>query len=564
MVPGIFIVTNQIIWKGTIMSKNEAILGISVNHGKVALTLFKAGQIVKTFWEEVPENIVYGSKILSKNLLAEFLKEKLSSNGIKVKKAAYVIADEDLFIKNISMPEMTDEQLRYNIPFEFNDYIHGEMKDYIFDFVKREGEDGKTPSQIRLLAYAVPVETLAGIDDMLSLAGLKLEKAIPETCAYEALLTSVKNEDDPKAGKCFLDIGRRSIRMMIFKNGEYSLSHQIDVGEDHAIGVIADEMGIDMHLAETYLRSNHNECNKRTPVINAFKDISLEVLKGLNYYEMSDMTSRLGNVVLCGTGATTEPLVEILKERIDKNVVTMDEFLSQYGNDSKINVTYTSVGILLADVTGITLDGSMAGKGKKKKANLAVIIPAIVAALALLAVVGKFVIFDQFMLLNKEIVKTSILYEQIDEQTRIVNSYGELAKEYAHYNWDLMTDEEKTRISRTSTAQLVDYIESQGIQVVNLSLTGSAMILNVRASSLQSVSKLIDQIKEEAIVESSSVISASTNEKEEAIKASDTSTESDENINKNDEKTDNYIKEMGVDAQITIYLADKEEGEKTE
>ncbi len=524
------------------MAKKEAIIGISVNHGNMALTVFKAGQVVKTFWEEIPENIVEGTKIISSVLFAGFIQDKLKTNGIKCKKAAYTIADEDIFIKNLSMPNITEEQLRYNIPFEFNDYIHGELKDYIFDFIRRDKADDPTNNQIRLLAYAVQAQTIANLQQILQMAGLKLVKVLPETIAYEALLDIVGAKEEERVSKCFLDIGRRNIRMMIFKNGEFSLSHQIDIGENHAVNVIADELGVDSHLANTYLRTNYNDCNRKTPVVNAFKDISLEILKGLNYYEMSDMTSKLGEVILCGTGALTEPLVEILKERIDKNVYTMDEFLSQYCNEKDINVTYASAGILLSKAPGISGDGSSAQADKRKKVNLTILIPAIAACVLVIAVVGKFVVFDQFALLAKEFGTSKQLSDQLEEKNNIIKESGNLVDEYSHYTWDGMTDEEKNRIKRTKTAQLVDFINSQGIDVENFSISGTVVVINIHAPSLESVSRLLETIKNQDIVESSSVAYAATKDRDIW-----------------DGTTEIYTTNNGVEAQINIYLVGLED-----
>jgi hypothetical protein len=332
--------------------------------------------------------------------------------------------------------------------------------------------------------------------------------------------------------------------MNIFKNGEYSLTHQIDVGEGHAINAIADELGVDIHLAATYLHSNHNGCNELTPVVNAFKDISLEVLKGLNYYEMSDMTSKLGDVILCGTGALTDPLVEILKERIDKNVYTMDEFLSSYSSDKNINVTYASVGVLLSEARGISGDLSTAGMPKKKKINFAVLIPSIVACLIILGLVGKFVVYDQFAQLNREVKQSKELYEKIEEQNKIITESGELVSEYAHYTWDGMTEEEKGRVKRTEIADIVNFIKTQGIDVEYYSLSGTVMTINIRAGSLESVSRLLNSVKELEIVESSSVVYASTKETEKNNAAAQGSEETEKIV-----KTDNT-----VEAQINVYI----------
>ena len=534
------------------MAKNEGIIGISVNHGRIALTMMKAGRIDRTIWEEVPENIVDGSRILSRNLFADFLKDKLKENGIKCKKAAYTLPEEDLFIKSIKLPAMTDEQLKYNVPFEFNDYIRGEMKDYIFDYIKRETAEDSGSGQIELFAYAVLAETISDLQEMLQMAGLKLEKVLPETIACEALMALVEDHDEERPEKCLLDIGPRSIRMMIFRNGRYSLTHQIDTGEIRAITVIADELGVDMHLAAAYMRANHNDCNRITAVVNAFKDISLEILKGLNYHEMSDMTARLGEVILCGTGALTEPLVEILKERIDKKVSTVDEFLSGYGTDKEINVTYTSAGLLLAKAPGISGDGSSATADKKKKVNLAVVIPSVLAAVAVLAVVGKFVVYDQFAKLNREVKRSNELYAQLEEKNEIIRQSGELMKEYAHYTWDGMTEEEKGRVKRTDTAKLVDLINDQGTEVVSTILTDNVITVNLNAGSLESVSRLIEVIAQQDIVESCSVTYAATNEKE-----------------GKSPKPDNEDEEVvpvksGVEALVNIYLVNYGEEEKAQ
>ncbi len=524
------------------MAKKEAILGISVNHGNLALTVLKADQVIKTFWEEIPENIVDGAKIVSRVLFAEFLQEKIKANGIKCRKAAYTIADEDIFIKNISMPNMTDEQLRYNIPFEFNDYIHGELKDYIFDFIKRDAPENSTEQQqIKLLAYAVTAQSIADLQEILQMAGLKLVKVLPETIAYEALLKEIEEEEEERSAKCFLDIGRRNIRMMIFKNGEFSLSHQIDTGENHAINIIADELGVDSHLANTYLRTNHNDCNRKTPVINAFKDMSLEILKGLNYYEMSDMNTKLSEVILCGSGAMTEPLVEILKERIDKNVYTMDELLSKYSSEKDINVTYASLGTLLSKAAGISGDGSSAQADKKKKVDLKVLIPAIILCLLAVGAIGKFVVYDQFAALAKELIISNRLSDQLAEKNAIIREYGDLTAEYAHYTWDGMTEEEKTRVKRTEIAELVDFINDQGVDVEYFCLTGTVMTINLQAKSLESISRLLETIQENEIVESTSITYAATKER-------------DSNI----ENSVLLFKDNKVEAQINIYLTSNE------
>ena len=493
------------------MSRNDGVLGISVIHGRIAFTLMKGGVVRLTDWEEIPSNIVDGNKVISQSLFADFLREKLREKKIKCKLAAYVIPDSEIFVKNISMPKIDEEQLRYNIPFEFKDLIRGELNQYVFDYVKRNGNgENETSSAVKLLAYAVPIEVISNIRETLKQVGLKLVKALPETSVYETMISAIGEEEEVKKERCFMDIGRRAIRMMVFKNGEFKLSHLLDIGEERAIQAIADDLNVDAHLAGTYLRSNYQDCDRSPAAINAFKDISVEILRGLNFYEMSDMTSRLNDVVLCGTGAMTEPLVEILKQRIDQNVVTMDELFPKFDQDKGINVTYASVGVLLSDAVGVATNSNLAVVGEKKKTN-GKSIAAVVGAIAVIALlVGKFGIYDRLNALSVERQKAAELQKQIDEQTAYLLSSEELVKEYYHYTWEPMSDEEKERVSRLEAFELVDLIAKQGMRVKYMNIASEAVTVDILAADLDSVSKLTTLMQEQDIVESCNVLSAKT------------------------------------------------------
>ncbi|WP_408069806.1 pilus assembly protein PilM [Butyrivibrio sp. JL13D10] len=495
------------------MARNDGVLGLSINNDILSLTLMKGSVVRKSVWEEFPDNIVDGNKITSQTLFVEFLKEQLKAHKINCKNVAYVISDKDIFVRNISMPKIDDEQLRFNIPFEFKDLIQGELKQYVFDYVERKAEQ-EDSNEVNLLAYAVPLDVITFIRETLKLAGLKLVKALPETSVYETLLEALGNEDEIRKERCFMDIGRKTIRMMIFRNGEFKLSHMIDIGEDRIINAIADELNVDSHLAITYLRNNYQDCDNLPGAVNAYKDISIEILKGLNYYEMSDMTSRLNDIALCGMGATIEPLVEMIKKRLDKNVMTLDELFPKYKKDKEINVTYGSVGILLSDAIGAATNGDMAVAGEKKIVRKRIIFAIVAAVLVLLAALGKFGIYDRLKVLNNERSKAKALESEIAERMKAITNSDDLSDEYAHYSWDQLNDEEKNRIRRLETTKLIDLIGQQGMKVKYVSLSGEVLVVDLLANNLDSVSRLSSLLSEEEIVENCSVTSAKTIEDE--------------------------------------------------
>ena len=481
------------------MARNDGVLGISVSHDFLSLTLMKGSVVRKSVWEEFPDHIVEDSKIISQNLFAEFLKEQLKKNKINCKNVAYVISDADIFVRNVTMPKIDEAQIRFNIPFEFKDLIQGELNNYVFDYVERKYGYEEGSNTINLLAYAVPIGVITQIRDTLKLAGLKLVKALPETSVYETLLGALGKEEEILKERCFMDIGLKTIRMMVFRNGEFKVSHMIDIGEERVIDAIADELNIDRHLAVTYLRSKYHDCDRIQKAIDAYKDISIEVMKGLNFYEMSDMSSRLNDVVLCGVGATTEPLVEMLKKRLDKEVLTLDELYPKLKKDKEINVTYGSVGILLSDAIGAATNGDMALAGEGSRKSNWVMIATLAVSLLIIAGLGKFGIYDRYKVLQNERNKAALLEEEIEAESKLIKEADELTNDYYHYTWEFMNDEEMGRVERIEAAKLIDLIGQQGMKVKFMSLKGETLTVDLFAKDLDSVSSLSKRLSQEEI-----------------------------------------------------------------
>ena len=328
------------------------VIGIYTEHRRLSLSMYK-GKEIKTVWVDIPDNIIKNRKIISKNLFAAFIKETMKENKFRGKKAYFVIGTDKVLTRNVQLPKMGPDQLKINLPYEFRDSINGELKDYLFDYALRPSASAKEGNEsddnsMELLAVAISKEYYETIDEIMQMAGLKLCKMVPEVCILERYLKEFPTEEERNKERCILDLGNRAIRFQIFKDGKFKLAQLIDIGENHVFQAIADDRNVDMELARTYLRTDYEECGKSEAAINAYRDISVEVLKGLNYYEMSDMSSRLNEILIYGTGALITPLVEILKERANMNVITFEKAFPQFTNEH-FSIVAIAMGILLKD-----------------------------------------------------------------------------------------------------------------------------------------------------------------------------------------------------------------------
>ena len=134
----------------------EKIVGFDIGESSVKLVYFAGADLKKAVTAELPDNMVSGSRILSMDAMADFLRQTAKSNGIPLTHAALVLPSTEVFTRELVMPAMTEQQLLYNLPYEFRDYLTEEKNKYFFDYSMREvlRDESGQPTEMNLLACA--------------------------------------------------------------------------------------------------------------------------------------------------------------------------------------------------------------------------------------------------------------------------------------------------------------------------------------------------------------------------------------------------------------------------
>ena len=305
-------------------------LGIDIGHRNLKLSLVSDGKIKKTCRADVPDNLVKEGRVVSYVSMAEFIKNTMKENGIQAAPAAFVLNSEDAYIRNISVPAMTHDQLMVNIPYEFRDYISDELQAYAYDYAvldTYENEEGAVVMD--LLAAAAPKEYLNDIKNMLKKAGMKFAVAAPSAAAYIGFLKS-HGLKDPEKEYCFLDLGHEAIRMHVFKGERYIVTRALETGLSVVEQRIADELNVDIHLAHSYFISDYEGCQKSEACISAYQSIGTELERAVNFYRFSNPDSVLEHIYICGGGAAVEPLMEEIANSLSIGVSGVSEL---FGGD---------------------------------------------------------------------------------------------------------------------------------------------------------------------------------------------------------------------------------------
>lgn len=540
----------------------KSCLGIDIGKDQMKLVLMKGENIVKTASVQMPEGLLKDGRIVSVETTGELIRKTMKENKIHCKEAAVVVSSGICFLRNVTMPEMTAEQLVYNLPYEFRDYITDELKKYVFDYSwgsgeempkgkklkkaskkkeeKPEEEENQKRNEMELLAAAAPLEVMEDLRLMTRKAGLKLTFAAPEVSACENLLHyKLRNEQDKDKEYGILDLGSTSSRLFIFKGDRHQVTRVIERGMEQVEELLADTFHIDIHLAHTWLLANHEDCIYSEVCQDAFSQISVELMRALNFYQFSNPDSRLEDIYICGGGASIATMRQSLEENLDVKIHEAGELLERMNGsgDETSSLWMLAAGTALGRTAHAPKKQiNLALAGQKKK-HYFVAIPAIGVIVVVAGVIGKVAVADRLVKMSEAQSAASELQKQVDDITAYIDSFGDLQETYAHYTYQGLNADELSYLNRPEVLQLMKNVIFPKVTVSSWSVSGNQLTLPVTGENLSDINSLVQELEQVPIVDYCNVMTAVTD-----------SNSTDEN--------GNPVSSDTVTGQIIVYLLD--------
>ena len=334
----------------------KTILGIDIGYDQLKLALVAGGEVISTVSTAMPENLMMEGRITSRETMSELIRTAMKDNNLKANYAAVVLPNEAVYVKNVSMPQMTVDQLVYNLPFEFNDYITGEIRDYVFDYAVLKDEEGEVQDdypeaenagkKMSLMAVGAERSLIEDAQAILRKAGLRMKIASPALCSYINLIRAQKDSLYQMADEFgILDLGYKEIRLYMFRGDRHVATRELETGLSTLDDVIADAFSVDVHLAHTYLMNNYENCLEREECLAAYENIAVELMRAMNFYRFSNPDSTLSDLWLCGGGAVIRPLADSIGEMLDMELHPASELVPGGGAVEECNSFVQAVGV---------------------------------------------------------------------------------------------------------------------------------------------------------------------------------------------------------------------------
>ena len=70
----------------------------------------------------------------------------------------------------------------------------------------------------------------------------------------------------------------------------------LEIGMSSLDQVISEAYSVDVHLAHTYLISNYEDCQSKEYCMNAYGNMTVELMRALNFYRFSNPDSHLEDI----------------------------------------------------------------------------------------------------------------------------------------------------------------------------------------------------------------------------------------------------------------------------
>ena len=144
-----------------------------------------------------------------------------------------------------------------------------------------------------------------------------------------------------------LDLGHHAVTMYMYKGDRHVATREFEMGLSSLDDIVADKFGVEKHLAHTYVLNNFENCLEAEECTTFYDNISVELMRAINFYEFSNQGSSMTDIWVCGGGAVNLPLIRSIDETLEANLHPLYKLLPGEENVPQNNAFAQAIGITL-------------------------------------------------------------------------------------------------------------------------------------------------------------------------------------------------------------------------
>jgi type IV pilus assembly protein PilM len=308
-------------------------------------------------WEwPLSEGLVVDGEVVDGDLFARELRAFAGQNKLRNRMVQTSVSNQKVIVRNVEMPDMTEDELRGAIEFQAQDYIPIPVEEAVMDFQivgKRTSSDGASRQEVLLVAAQSSM--ISTLHAAIRQAGLRVSGIdVSSMALVRALIPPTPfMAAAGEGGVCrgIVDIGSSVSTLVIAVDGVVKFTRVINYSSDRFARVLSEQRAIplaDAHVlaqriglsgplpADSTLYAPEVIEDTRRRLGEVALELSEEIRRSLHYYQGQEKAAPLTELILSGRGALVRNLDSHLGEALNIPVSVGNPLLMLAENASNL------------------------------------------------------------------------------------------------------------------------------------------------------------------------------------------------------------------------------------
>jgi type IV pilus assembly protein PilM len=285
-------------------------------------------QLLNLGFETLQADSVVDGQIMELNAVSNAISSIFNEHKIKTTKVAAGVNGHSVIVKNIVLPQMTEDELQESFAWHAEEHIPFDISDVNLDYhVMNRADDA-----IHVLLAACKRDKVANLKQAIQLAGK--QPMVVDVDAF-ALQNCYELNYDPQPGSvaALLNIGASTTNINILNGVRSVFTRDATFGGNQYTSLLQKEMGLTFDQAEAVKRGmplpEGIEQRDIAPILDTVSDIlALEIQKTMDFYRatVEEGDSAVEKILVSGGGSKLKGLVDFLSRRFEVPVEMFDPF----------------------------------------------------------------------------------------------------------------------------------------------------------------------------------------------------------------------------------------------
>src|SRR5438309_4574089 len=315
-------------WKRT----NKSMVGVDIGSSSVKAVELQGKngdfQLLSLGYEGLQPDSIVDGQIMELNSVSNAISNIFNEHKIKTTRVAAGVNGHSVIVKNIVLPQMTNEELQESFAWHAEEHIPFDISDVNLGY----HVTGGTADAIHVLLAACKRDKIANLKQTIQLAGK--QPMVIDVDAF-ALQNCYELNYDPQPGQvvALLNIGASTTNINILNGVRSVFTRDATFGGNQYTSLLQKELGLTFEQAEQVKRGmpipEGIEQREIEPILDTVSDIlALEIQKTMDFYRatVEDGGVAVEKILVSGGGSKLAGLIDFLAQQFEMPVEIFDPF----------------------------------------------------------------------------------------------------------------------------------------------------------------------------------------------------------------------------------------------